>query len=208
MRYAIRLAAVALAVCCVFAVDAAPPAGHVHTVGPDPDPAAATSLFQLDVHLDPAGGGQRALAALAGRPSLVALFYSSCTSVCPMLILEMQRLEAALDPADRQRVAFVMVSLDAERDTPEALAAFATEHHMDGSNWLVAHATASDVRVLAAALGVRYRQLPDRSFSHSSLITLLDSHGVPRDRLPVPARDQTAFLAALGEQLGRLPRDH
>lgn len=164
-------------------------------------PLAEGSLFRLDVRLEPAGGGERRLGSLAGHPTVIAMFYSTCTSVCPMLVLEMQRIESALGPGERDRVQFAMVSLDAERDQATALEAFAAEHHLDRTRWLLAHASASDVRTLAAALGVKYRQLPDKSFSHSSAVTLLDAEGVARARTSVPSTDRAEFLRRVRDLL-------
>jgi protein SCO1/2 len=57
------------------------------------------------------------------------------------------------------------------------------------------------VRAIAAALGIRYRQLPDLSFSHSSVITLLDRDGVPVTRTQAPVAEGPAFLASRRAQL-------
>ena len=185
----------ALAVVAGIATEAAAAPDHAQGASPVASALPDDSLFRLDVRLAPSGGGSLRLDSFVGRPTLVAMFYSSCTSVCPMLTLEMQRIEAALGPDERERVRFLLISMDPERDTPAALAAFAAEHHFDPSRWLVAHASANDVRTLAAALGVRYRQLPDRSFSHSSIITLLDSQGVPRARISAPSNELDDFLS-------------
>jgi len=178
-----------------------PSHNHVHQMEPPATSLPGESLYQLPADLDSATGDHVALASLAGTPVVVAMFYSSCTTVCPMLTLQMQRFEAALDPVERFRVRFVMISLDAERDTPSKLAAFAAEHHVDASRWVIAHAAPANVRSIAAALGVRYRQLPDKSFSHSALITLLDSRGVPVARTQLLAGDDPAFMAALRASL-------
>jgi protein SCO1/2 len=190
--------AVAAALACSVVDAQVPdhPVGHVHELL-SPAVLPGESLYQLPVVLDTADGRHAELASLAGMPVVVAMFYSSCTTVCPMLTLQMQHLELALDPAARSRVKFVLISLDSERDTPAKLAEFAAEHHLDTSRWLIGHAAPADVRAVAAALGVRYRQLPDKSFSHSALITLLNSAGVPVARTQTLAGDDPAFLAAL-----------
>lgn len=169
---------------------------HVHeAVAAAPLPGG--SLYQLGATLEPAGAARLALEALRGEPVVVTMFYSRCTSVCPMLTLQMQHLAAGLGEPERARVRFLMVSLDAAFDTPERLAAFADEHHLPRPPFMVAHASAEDVRAVAAALGIRYRQLPDGSFSHASLITLLDRDGVPRARSALLAGDDPAFAAEL-----------
>jgi protein SCO1/2 len=161
-----------------------PHAGH--RAPPAPGPLPGGSLYQLEASLEASDGTRLPLAALRGRPVVVTLFYSTCTSVCPMLTLSMQRTLAALDEREQA----------ATRDEPARLAEFARSHHL-GAAFLVAHASATDVRAIAAALGIRYRQLPDGSFSHASVLTLLDRDGVPLARTQVLAAADEAFIATL-----------
>jgi protein SCO1/2 len=198
-----RLRRIAVALIAATAVAAADEPAHVHVHAAEP-PAALPggSLYQLGAALDTVGGERIALDSLRGAPVVVTMFYSTCTSVCPMLTQQMQRVAAALDAGQRARVRFLMVSFDAARDTPARLADFAAEHHLPRPPFVVAHAAAGDVRAIAAALGIRYRQLPDGSFSHSSLLTLLDRDGVPVARSTLLAGDDPEFVArvrALGE---------
>jgi protein SCO1/2 len=198
MSVARRLRQIALALIAASGVAAAEEPAHVHVHAAEaPAALPGGSLYQLGVGLDTAGGGRVALESLRGAPVVVTMFYSTCTSVCPMLTLQMQRIAAALDERQRARVRFLMVSIDAERDTPARLEEFVAEHHLARPPFVVAHATAGDVRAIAAALGIRYRQLPDLSFSHSSVITLLDRDGVPAARTQTLAGDDPDFLASL-----------
>ncbi len=158
----------------------AAPAGAEDAPMADARPGA--SVYALDVALDSATGAALHLSDFAGQPVVVTMFYSRCTYVCPALTLSLQRIEAALAPAERERVRFLMVSLDDVNDTPSVLATFAQSHHLEAPRWTVAHAGAADVRLLAAGLDIRYRRLPDGTFSHSSVITVLDADGVVRVR--------------------------
>jgi cytochrome oxidase Cu insertion factor (SCO1/SenC/PrrC family) len=136
------------------------------------------SLFRLDIKLETADGHTLPLSALRGRPLLLTLFYSECSSVCPMTTAQLQTIVHKLLPSARKNITALMVSLDAARDTPTTLTNFVQQHHLQGPTWIVARASASDVRTLAAALGVRYRELPDHTFNHSTVITLADPDGV------------------------------
>ena len=53
------------------------------------------------------------------------------------------------------------------------------------------------VRLLAAALGVRYCKLPDGSYSHSSILTVPDGQGVPRARTESIAGVDPGFVQAV-----------
>jgi protein SCO1 len=194
--------AVLIPASAAHAAEATPAAHHHDMAGMVMPPAAGalpgTSLYQLDLALEPASGAPFRLASLAGRPVLVTMFYSHCTSVCPMLTSQLQRLVSSLPQAARERADVLMVSFDSLRDTPPVLAAFASAHHIDGPRWHVARGSAADVRALAAALGIQYRELPDHSFNHSAVIALLDAEGVPRARSEQLAGDDPAFRAAVG----------
>ncbi len=141
---------------------------------------ASDSLYQLPVSLTTSRGEALELSSLRGRALLVTMFYSRCTSVCPILTMTLQRLDGKLSRVEQSNLRVLMVSLDADHETPATLAAFAEEHHLDPSRWIVARASGADVRALAAALGIRYRALPDGTFNHSTVISLLDREGVVR----------------------------
>lgn len=147
------------------------------------------SLFQLDLRLLDDAGSTLALEDYRGSPLLVALFYGACPSACPLLVSDITRLEAALAPEARSRLRVLLVSFDAEKDTPEVLAALREKHGMDPERWRLASAPDEQVRELAAVLGVKYRRLPDGHYVHSSVITLLDAEGVARGRWEGYLRD-------------------
>lgn len=157
------------------------------------------SLYQLQPALIDQAGQATTLDRNRGRPVLVSMFYASCPHVCPMLISTIQRLERALPEAQRGRLRVLMVSLDPERDTPEQLKALAVRHGADLSRWSFAQAPAGDVRRLAAALGIQYRQLPDGEFNHSTIITLLAPDGRILAQTSSLMRPDPDFNAALAQ---------
>lgn len=152
------------------------------------------SVYQLEIPLQSSDGTTVTLSEIRGKPLLVTLFYSQCSSVCPMITARLQSIESQITPRNRHNLTILMVSLDAERDTPQALATFRHEHHIEGSNWIVARAGAQDVRTLAAVLGVRYRELPDHSFNHSAVIALIGRDGVVKARADGVLGADAAFV--------------
>jgi protein SCO1/2 len=165
-----------------------------------------SSLYHVPIVLETANGLRTRLDAFRGSPLLITMFYTRCTSVCPLLTLELKRLDGRIGANERTRLRVLMVSLDAERDTPAVLAAFASEHHVDDPRWVLARASASDVRLLAATLGIRYRRLSDGEFDHSSTIVLLDRDGVPRDRTSELLGSDDEFANATELLLKAAPR--
>lgn len=83
------------------------------------DPPRPLGDFTLTSHT----GAPLSLSDLQGRPTLLYFGYTSCPDVCPMTLGDYIRVKAALgDRADD--VNFVMVSVDAKRDTPARLARY------------------------------------------------------------------------------------
>lgn len=151
------------------------------------------SLFQLEMALEDQVGAPFALSRSRGHPILIAFFYSHCDTMCPTIISDLRRIEAALSPGARGALRVVMVSFDEERDTTERLRTVASERHIELDRWTLVRGPDAEVRTLAATLGMTYRRTGDGEFAHSALFTLLDGEGrivltvdgTGRDMLPM-----------------------
>lgn len=126
--------------------------------------------------VDQAGHAQ-AWRAQRGKPRVVSMFYTSCPYMCPLIVDSGKAVEHQLTPAERDRIGITLVSLDPARDTPKALQALAGKRQLDARRWSLLAPRADDVRAIAGVLGVRYRQLANGEFNHSSELILLDADG-------------------------------
>lgn len=173
---------------------------------PLPAPAATElpgdSLYLLQDGFSDQSGTAFQLADRRGKPQVVAMFYTSCRYICPLIVDSAKGVEHALTPAERARMGVLLISMDPARDDTAALASVARKRKLDPARWTLARTDAGTVRRVAALLGVRYRELADGEFNHSSALVLLDAEGrvVARtERLgPVP---DPAFLAAVKSTL-------
>ena len=138
---------------------------------------SAQSLYHVDSPWTTASGQRLRLRALSGKVQVVAMVYTSCEYACPLLVDIMQRLEAALAPALRSQVGFVLVTFDPEHDTPAVLQAYSIKHHLAAERWTLLHGHPDDVLELAVLLGVQYKKEPQGGFAHSNLITVLNPAG-------------------------------
>jgi protein SCO1/2 len=140
----------------------------------------------------------------AGRPLLVYFGFTYCPDVCPT---ELGSIAAALDamgPAGEQ-VTPIFVSIDPERDTPEAMADYVSRFHprligLTGSAEQVAQA-ARAYRVYYAK--VRPRDSTDYLMDHSSFIYFVGPDGRVRS-LFRPETAPEAIAAAVAAQLRAL----
>jgi len=138
---------------------------------------SARSIYQLDATWTTDGGTALKLAELRGRPVVVAMFFTSCGYACPRIVEAMTQIQQTLPPAARDRARFVLISFDDVRDTAAALNAYRTRHGLDAGSWVLLRGAPDDIRELAAVLGVKYKKDSAGLFSHSNLITVLDSEG-------------------------------
>jgi protein SCO1/2 len=128
------------------------------------------------------------------------MFYASCPYACPTLISDVKRLEQMLDEKARAGTRVLLVTFDPDRDTPEKLTELARTHKVDTTRWRFARAPKDDTRDLANVLGLKYRQLENGEFNHSSVITVIDGGGNIRGRvegLEQPNADLVATLQKL-----------
>jgi protein SCO1 len=155
--------------------------GTSRNSGPQPGPLGASGKAQI--------GGPFALVDqtgkavtekdYAGKPMLVFFGFTNCPDICPS---GLQVLTAALDKlaAKSDQLTPLFITVDAERDTPEKLAAYIKSFHpritaLSGSPEAVA-AAIKTYRVYA-------KKIPDDktpgaySMDHSSFFYLMDASG-------------------------------
>lgn len=163
--------------------------------------AARGSLHDLGGRWRDQNGEDRTLASTAAPVRVVAMVYASCVHTCPLLVGDMKRLEASLDPARRADVRFVLVSLDPERDTPARLREFAEATRLDPARWTLLSGAEDDVLELAAALDVRYQRQASGEIAHANVLTVLDADGAIVHREPGVAGDLQGLHAAVARLL-------
>ncbi len=155
------------------------------------------SVYQLQTPMVDQDGKSFTFASLRGKPRLITMFYTSCPYMCPLIIDTARMTERELDENQRAKLSVLMVSFDAKRDDPATLKAQADKRKIDTRRWTLARTDASNVRKLAAVLGIQYRQLDDGEFNHSSLLILLDSDGRVVARSDVMGKTDPEFIAKI-----------
>lgn len=161
------------------------------------------SIYQLPLPLTDSQGQTRDWRALRGKPRLVAMFYTSCQYICPLIVESGKAVERQLTPAQQTRLGVVLISMDPARDDPAALRKVIDQRKLDATRWTLASPRLDDVRAVAGVLGIRYRQLADGGFNHSSALILVDAEGriVARTE-KIGSQPDPEFVAVVRKTLG------
>ena len=159
------------------------------------------SVYHLQVRVEDQSGETTGLDRYKGHPVLVTMFYASCPHVCPMLISTIKIMESELLDEQRADLRVMTISIDPERDTPGKLQETMERHSVDASRWSMLRSNPGDLRTIAAVFGVKYKQLPDGEFNHTTRIILLNREGTQIASTELIGRYDTAFLEAIKTSL-------
>ncbi len=136
-----------------------------------------TSIYNLSTQWTTQDKREIKLEAFRGHPVVIAMIYTSCKDACPLLVSDMKMIEKETPTDKLTNIKFVLASFDPDTDSPEKLTQYAKAHDLDLKRWTLLHGSKENVRELSALLDIRYKKLRNGDFSHSSIITILDSEG-------------------------------
>jgi protein SCO1/2 len=128
--------------------------------------------FELTTH----EGKRLSSTELAGRPFVVFFGFTHCPDVCPTTLLQLSNLMAQLGPeADRLR--FLFITVDPERDTPEHLKLYLSsfDPRITGLT-----GTPAEIAGVAKAYGAFYQKVATKNgftFNHTAEVSLMDKDG-------------------------------
>lgn len=145
--------------------------------GLPPGKFSEKSIYSLDATWTADVGKEVKLSALRGRPQVMALFFTSCEHSCPLIVKDMKAIEAGLPANVRDKVDFLLVSIDPARDTVEALRAFREKYELAIKHWSVLRGSTEDVKKLADLVGFRYYPGSNLQYAHSLLVTVVNPDG-------------------------------
>jgi protein SCO1 len=170
------------------------------------EPLPGTSIYNLTSSWTNQDGKPVTLDSLRGEPVVVAMAYTSCKDICPMIVADMVAIEDRIKESSPTKIRFAFFSIDSAVDTPERLKAYAEDHGLDPAHWTLYHGDDKAVRELAAALGVRYRRDASGGFDHSAIISLLNADGSIVFQQPdaqVKAEEMAKIIEALSKPVVR-----
>ena len=159
------------------------------------------SIYHLSVELEDQDGIVAGLDQFKGQPVLITMFYANCPHVCPLIVSTIKFTESELSEDERAGLRVLTISIDPERDTPKLLRETMDRHSVDESRWNMVRPKPDDLRAIAGVLRIKYKQLPDGEFNHSTKIILLDRNGRPVEFTENLGRHDPQLLQAIRTSL-------
>ena len=114
---------------------------------------------------------------LKGKSFLVFFGFTHCPDVCPTTLFEISEIMRKLGP-QADRTAALFISVDPERDTPEAMKDYLSsfDPHLRGLT-----GDAAALAAVAKAYRVYYKKVPleggDYTMDHTAIVYLMDKDG-------------------------------
>jgi protein SCO1/2 len=158
-----------------------------------PAPLAGTELGSTDAPdftlTDGVSGRTVTLSAQRGQVVALTFLYTTCPDVCPLTATRFRASQAELQ-SDSSRVTFIAVSVDPDRDTPQAVQSFSNAHGL-AANWYYLVGGRAQLSPVWAAYGIGVQAGSD-SVTHNDAVYLIDARG--RERALLHSEDLAADL--------------
>lgn len=132
--------------------------------------------------LNVANNEQVSLASTNGKARIVYFYFANCPDVCPPTTYLLSEVQDQLKKDGKlgTKAELISITFDPERDTPEAIKAFAERTFADFEGWSFLRGEEEETIELARAFNIGVKKLEDGSFIHSNVITLVDKNGQVR----------------------------
>jgi protein SCO1 len=173
MRAAPALTLVILATLMLVLARDAPHQTFQQQALPKIAPAPEFSLTSQD-------GGHVTLADFRGKVVAVTFIYTFCTATCPVLTPMMSFVQDQLGPNFGTRIAFVSISVDPERDTPEVLKEYGQAFGANLAGWAFLTGTPDAIRDVTRRYGVFASKTANGDVEHTFLTSIVDPRGILR----------------------------
>ena len=150
-----------------------------------------------DIQLTDQNGEPFSLSQLRGRVALVFFGFTNCPDVCPMTMGQFRRFRESGN-ANPDEIAFVLVSVDGDRDTPEVMKSYLESFSPD---FIGLTGEPAEVKVLSDQFSAAFfkRGSSDHDHydvSHSPQSFVLDPEGMLRAEFYSPSIEAMAGVTA------------
>jgi protein SCO1 len=125
-------------------------------------------------------GAPVTLADFRGRVTAVTFIFTLCTSTCPVLTPMMSFVQDRLGSVFGSKVAFVSITVDPERDTPEVLKQYAQAFGANLAGWTFLTGPPAAIQDVTRQYGVYASKTEAGDVDHTFLTSIVDSQGTLR----------------------------
>jgi protein SCO1/2 len=117
---------------------------------------------------------------LRGKVVAVTFIYTSCTDTCPVLTALMALVQDKLGQDFGEKIAFVSITVDPERDTPEVLKQYADTFGADLKGWAFLTGDPAAIRYIIRRYGVFAAKNAKGEVDHTFLTSIVDRNSMLR----------------------------
>ena len=125
-------------------------------------------------------GAPVTLADFRGKVVAVTFIFTLCTATCPVLTPMMSFVQDWLGPDFGTKIAFVSITIDPERDTPEVLKMYAQAFGANLAGWSFLTGNPDAIRDVTRRYGVYAAKAENGDVDHTFLTSIVDSRGILR----------------------------
>src|SRR5229473_7529257 len=151
-----------------------------HAAPPQPFQALPEIAPAPEFALTSQDGAEVKLADFRGKVVAVTFIFTMCTLTCPVLTPMMSFVQDRLGPDFGERIAFVSITVDPERDTPEVLKEYAQAFGANLAGWAFLTGAPDAIRDVTRRYGVFAAKTADGDVDHTFLTSIVDPRGILR----------------------------
>jgi protein SCO1 len=168
----------------VLALAAWPGAASAHDASQHSEVAGFERLPVIgpapDFALTSQDGERVSLADYRGKVVAVAFIFTTCPDICPMLTANMVRVQEELGTDFGTEIAFVSITVDPERDTPDVLKDYAEMFGADLGGWTFLTGDPAALKEVGRQYGIFAAKAAGGQVDHTLLTSLVDRQGILR----------------------------
>jgi protein SCO1/2 len=125
-------------------------------------------------------GRQVKLTDLRGKVVAVTFIFTKCTDTCPVLTPMMSFVQDRLGSYFGAKIAFVSITVDPERDTPEVLKEYGEAFGANFAGWFFLTGSPPAIADVTRRYGVFAAKAENGNVDHTFLTSIIDRRGVLR----------------------------
>jgi protein SCO1 len=125
-------------------------------------------------------GAPVTLADFRGKVVAVTFIFTMCTATCPVLTPMMSFVQDQLGADFGAKIAFVSITVDPERDTPDVLKEYAQTFGANFAGWSFLTGTPAAIQDVTRRYGVYALKSEHGDVDHTFLTSVVDRRGILR----------------------------